>query len=206
MKSICQRGLVTLISFLPFAGCHRVLDSRDVSSRSKAMLLLDEAREVQYYRNYENTGRIEAEGVSYVVDAEYPAESVICRVTEHLASTGWRPLSRSHDDAGTASSYLKGWRVIINRRDRPDEAHVDLWDAEWVNGDGDLLSYSLTYRYPTRGPRNSSQMRIGAIWTPNRLAERLGGGRAVGNEQVPQGETPRITPELVARCGGGARR
>jgi hypothetical protein len=206
MTRTCRPGRVALVlTMVASAGCHLLLDSRDVGGRSEAMVLLDGAREVQYYRNHDLRGRQESEGISYVVDAEYPAGDVICRVATQLATNGWRPLSRTHEDLGTESSYLKGWRVIINRRNRSDEAHVDLWDAEWVNDDGDLLSYSLTYRYPTRGARNSSQMRVGAIRTPKWLAEQMERGRATTSERIPPGRGPRVTPDLAAECAGNAR-
>jgi len=183
------------------AACGRLLDTRNPSRRSSGMVLFDGAQDVKYYRNHDRSGREELEGISYLVDAQFPAERMICQVTSELTRAGWRPLRRTHDDGATPSSFLQGWRVIINRRGFPDEHHVDLWDAEWVNGDGDLLSYSLTYRYPSRGTANRTQVRVGGISQPagtvspsDREATRRGG-------EIPSGQRPQLTPTETATCG-----
>ena len=40
-------------------GCGRLRDSRDVKKRSPAMVLINSAREVVYYDNYDPTGKPE---------------------------------------------------------------------------------------------------------------------------------------------------
>ena len=181
-------------------GCGRLRDSTDPSSRSDAMILLDDAQELQYFKNHDTVGRAESEQISYIVTAEYPAEDVVCKVTEHLAKHGWRALRRTHDDSRTPSSFVQGWRQTINHRGRPDEFIIDLWDAEWVNADGDLLSYSLTYRSPGKGPRDTSRMRIGGLWTPNRLAKVFYPAGVARDGEVPADQAPAIAADRVAQC------
>jgi len=164
------------------------------------MVLLDGAQEVKYYRNHGASGREELEGISYLVAAEYPAESVVCRVTTELARAGWQPLRRTHDDSGTTSSFLQGWRVLISRRGSSDEHHVDLWDAEWVNADGDLLSYSLTYRYPSRGAPNRTRMRVGGIRQPARMVSPSDREAIREGGEIPAGHPPHLAPSETAAC------
>jgi hypothetical protein len=163
------------------------------------MVLLADATEVQYFRNHDLSGREESEQISYIVSSTFPSTPAICRIVADLRQAGWRPLRRVADDARTASSYAQGWRVLINRKGRPDEAHVDLWDAAWVNQSGDYLAYSLTFRYPTRGPRNATRMRVGALRTPASLVKAF---RMSTGELIAEGETPRTSPTQVADCPG----
>jgi hypothetical protein len=181
-------------------GCGRLRDSRDVKKRSPAMVLMDGAQEVVYYDNYDPTGKPELEQISYVLSAPFPADGVICHISQQLAKNGWRPLQRTHDDSGTPSSYVQGWRVIINRRGASDEHHVDLWDAEWVNAEGDQLSYSLTYRYPSRGAANKTRLRVGGIREPASTVSPADRAKNASGGEVPTGQPPHLAPDNVAQC------
>jgi hypothetical protein len=165
------------------------------------MVLLDGAQEVVYHDNYDPAGRPELEQISYRLDVPFPAADVVCRVSQHLARDGWRPLQRTHDDAATPSSYTQGWRVLINRRGSADEHHVDLWDAEWVNADGDLLSYSLTYRYASAGPANRTRLRVGGMRQPAHTVSPADRAKSAGGGEVAAGEPPRLAPGEPASCG-----
>jgi hypothetical protein len=195
-----RRALVALLAGSLMSGaCGRLRDTRNVDRRSPAMVLLAGATEVQYFRNHDVSGREESEQLSYIISSDFPSTHAICRIVGDLRHAGWRPLRRGDDDARTESSYTQGWRVIINRKGRSDEAHVDLWDAAWTNQRGDHLSYSLTFRYPTRGPRNATSMRVSALRTPGRLVKAF---RIPTGELIPEGETPRISQAQVADCAG----
>jgi len=180
------------------SGCNR--NSTDVRKRSPAMVLIEPASELVYYDNYDERGRPELEGISYLVTAPYPAAEVICEITQHLAKNGWRPLQRIHNDVAPPSSYVEGWRVRISGKGLANEQHLDAWDAEWVNDQGDLLSYTLAYGYPAGGPVDRISMRIGGIRTPaayvtspNRAATARGG-------EVPAGEPPHLAPGEPVQC------
>jgi hypothetical protein len=201
MSRVVSRGSKLVIPcLLAAAGCGRLLDTRNPSRRSDAMVLLDGAREVTYYRNHEANGREELEGISYLVDAEFPAERVICQVTAALARSGWRPLRRIRDDRATPSSFLQGWDVIISRRGSSDEHHIDSWTAEWMNSDGDVLSYSLAYRYPSRGAPNRTRMRIGGLREPARRISPSDRERIRQGGEIPAGQAPHLTPVTAATC------
>lgn len=165
------------------------------------MVLLGGAREVQYFDNYDPTGRPEQELISYIIDEPFPATSAICRVTQQLKDAGWRPLSRTDDDTSTPSSYVHGWRVIISRSGTPEEHHVDLWDAAWANAEGDLLSYSLTYRYPSSGPENTTRLRVSGIRQPADSVVLSTRAPSLRRAVVTPDVGPRITPNEVAQCG-----
>jgi hypothetical protein len=193
-----RTSLVLLLAGV--SGCGRLLDSRDVRKRSSAMVLIEPAEEIVYYDNHDPRGRPELEGISYLVSASYPAAEVICQITQHLASNGWQPLQRTQDDSATPSSYVQGWRVLISRRGSPDEHHVDLWDAEWVNDQGDLLSYSLAYRYPSGGPINRTRLRVGGIRQPAGTLSPADKARRATGGLVPARERPRLAPGEVVQC------
>ena len=193
-------GTLLVVASVGASGCGRLRDTRDVNKRSSAMVLIDGAQEIVYYDNYGPTGRPELEQISYVLAASFPAVGVICSISRQLAKEGWRPLQRTHDDTGTPSSYMQGWRVIISRRGSAEEHHVDLWDAEWVNAEGELLSYSLTYRYPSRGPANRTRLRVGGIRQPAAVVSAADRARSVRGGEVPAGELPRIAPGDLAQC------
>jgi hypothetical protein len=185
-------------------GC-RERDSRDVSRRTPAMVLVEPAEELQYFDNYDPSGQPELEMIRYRVTAAYPAREVICRVTRDLATSGWRPLKRVMDDNGTPSSFMNGWRVINSRKGRPDEHHVDLWDAAWTNDLGDLLSYSLTYRYPAAGPVDRSRLGVGAIRTPAATIGERERSRIDSAGIVAADESPRLTEHESANCEAGSQ-
>jgi hypothetical protein len=196
-------GTFLLIGSVATSGCGRGRDSRDVGKRSSAMVLVDGAREVVYYDNHDPTGRPELEQISYLLDAPFPAAGVICYVSRQLAKDGWRPLPRTRDDVGTTSSYVQGWRVIISRKGSSDEHHVDLWDAEWVNAEGDLLSYSLTYHYPSHGPANRGRLRVGGIREPAARVSPADRARSASGGTLAAGQPPHVAPGEVARCEPG---
>jgi hypothetical protein len=108
MTRVISRGNRLLIPcLLAAAGCGRLLDTRNPSRRSDAMVLLDGAREVTCYRDHEANGREELEGISYLLDAEFPAERVICQVTAR---------ARAFRVAATAADTHRAAR---SPRDRP---------------------------------------------------------------------------------------
>jgi hypothetical protein len=191
-------GLVVFI--LCVVGCGRLRDSRNVSKRTRAMVLLGGASEIQYFDNYDPAGRPEQELISYMIDEPFPAASAICRITQDLKDAGWRPLSRTDDDSSTPSSYVEGWRVIMSRRGTADEHHVDLWDAAWVNAGGDLLSYSLTYRYRSSGPVNTTRLRVSGIRQPANSVVLSSRAASLRRAVVMPDVGPRIAPNEVAKC------
>jgi hypothetical protein len=200
LRRLLAAGACLVVFGICAVACGRLRDSRDISKRSSAMVLLDGAREVQYFDNYDVTGRPEQELISYVVDEAFPATSAICHLTRQLKEAGWRATSRTDDDSGTPSSYLEGWRVIMSRRGSPDEHHVDLWDAGWVNTDGDVLSYSLTYRYPSAGPANRTRLRVSGIRQPAHSVVLTSRAASLRGALVAADVPPRIAPDEVARC------
>jgi hypothetical protein len=172
-------------------------NSTDVTKRSPAMVLIEPADEIHYYDNYDERGRPELEGISYLVTATYPAGGVICEITQHLAKHGWRPLQRLHNDVATPSSYVDGWHVRSSGTGGSE--HIDGWDAEWVNDQGDLLGYTLGYRYPV-GSVDRTRMRISGIRTPAAYVTSRDLAATAKGGEVPAGEPPHYAPGDPVEC------
>lgn len=191
MNTRCCVVLLFAVS-LSTGACGRMRDSRDVDDRSPAMVLLPDATDVQYFLNHDEWGGEESEQLYYEIASEFPSAEAICRIAADLKQAGWRPLQRV--DNRTESSFTQGWRV---NNDTAAKAHIDLWDAPWTNQSGDHLSYSLTYRYPANGPRDTTSMRVGAYRTPAHLVKIF--KMSIG-DSIPDIVPPRISPTEIAEC------
>lgn len=194
---IRNRVVILLVAAsLTTGACGRMRDSRAVEDRSPAMVLLPDATELQYFLNHDEWGRQESEQLDYVIASDFPSAAAICRVTADLKQAGWRPLQRVDDDSGTESSFTQGWRVNTSRKGRPDEARIDLWQADWTNQEGDYLAYFLTYRSPAGAERGTS-MRVGGLRTPAYYVKAF--KKPIGIS-IPDTVPPRIFKTEIADC------
>src|SRR5215212_413520 len=75
------------------------------------------------------------DSLSYDLDVPYPAREQIDLIADHLQDGAWRPLQRS--------DYARGWSDFVDQ-----SQHIYQWMAEWRNSQGDLVTYTLQYRYP----------------------------------------------------------
>ena len=166
------------------------------------MILLDGAQEVDYNRRHEISGVEQIEGLSYFIDAEFPAERVICHLTTELARAGWRALGRKVDYNGPYSSWREGWRAMPNILwvdGATVEHQLDRWHAEWVNTEGDLLSYELYYQYPKAGPVNRKRVHVNGVRMPAwRMTSQE--REEIRAEAVPAGQPPHLTATTTASC------
>jgi hypothetical protein len=85
--------------------------------------------------------------LSYQIEVEYPAVSIVSCISTQLAEKGWRPLKEDYWNPGLPSSHVRGWTQFVDASVHP-EATVDQWAAQWENAAGNLVWYSMRYVYP----------------------------------------------------------
>jgi hypothetical protein len=84
-------------------------------------------------------------GVSYRLEAEFPAPAVTSEVNSMAAASGWQPLTEDFFNPGIPTSHVRGWTSYLDLSRGP-QAAMHQWQSAWRNAAGDLLEYSLWYR------------------------------------------------------------
>ena len=67
------------------------------------------------------------------------ATGAVKHVCDSLKRLGWRALAATWHD-GQTNSYTDGWFCHPGNEQRP----VYVWAGDWVNGNGDVVTYSFT--------------------------------------------------------------
>jgi len=101
------------------------------------------------------------EQLSYQIEAEYPASSVVSCISKKLSETGWRPLQKDYWNPGLPSSHVRGWTQFADATVQPS-ATVDQWAGQWENKAGDIVWYFLRYKYPP-GDRHTLAVNAGFV-------------------------------------------
>jgi hypothetical protein len=109
--------------------------------------------------------------ISYDVDAHYPAEHLISHLKEELRTRGWLPLAEDFLNPGLPTSHVDGWSCFSDATVVPTQ-EVKQWMSDWVNLDGDVLHFTLRYRYPEGGPKELDRLQVVGILIPAHVARR----------------------------------
>lgn len=112
------------------------------------------------------------DSLSYDVDAPYPAEEQIGLIAGHLQDGAYRALQRS--------DYARGWGDFVERAQ-----HIYQWVGEWRNGNGDLVTYTLRYRYPAAEGPELSHLYVTAKRQP-------GGGKGLQTPELDLNAKPNV--------------
>jgi len=112
-----------------------------VAHHAQALVVCPGAKAAKWV-NFEGTDQL-----SYQVQIEYPASSVVSYISDQLQGMGWRPLQEDFWNPGLPSSHLRGWTHFEDATVHPP-ATVDAWAGQWQNKSGDLVWYDLRYSYP----------------------------------------------------------
>lgn len=115
--------------------------------------------------------------IRYVVAERYPATRFLCELANHLDREGWRGLREDALNPENPTSLVDGWGEFINGTRKP-ETHVHGWSAQWLNRDGDLLLYALSYEYPEHAQPELSQLTVSALLWPKDVVRTHLGSRA----------------------------
>ena len=84
--------------------------------------------------------------IMYRLDVKFPASGVIAWVSEKLHGAGWKPLTEDFLNPGIPTSQAQGWQHFAGGTN-DTEACVALWLGDWKDSSGNIVRYSLQYRY-----------------------------------------------------------
>ena len=110
-----------------------------------------------------SNGNLAGDTLTYDLDAPYPARDEIGFIADHLRRRGYRPLRQS--------DYVRGWSDFTDQA----RQHIYQWMGEWRNKDGDLVTYTLQYRYPAAESPSLTHLFVTASKKPG-AAKGLQGG------------------------------
>jgi hypothetical protein len=136
-------NLVTLVLAFAALACRQSPKPPAIdptSSLPQVLAPLADAREIQ-----QKVVPGHGAGVSYTIQAEYPALNVVNEIVTRAAVSGWEPLSEDFFNKGIPTSHVRGWTSYLDLSRSP-QAAMHQWQSGWRNADGDLLEYSLWYR------------------------------------------------------------
>jgi hypothetical protein len=85
-------------------------------------------------------------GVSYVLNAPYPAAEVLTAIKRQIPAE-WTPRTESYLNPGIPTSHVRGWSSYGDLTTKPSSWAYQ-WMSEWEDRDGDILTYTLVYRSP----------------------------------------------------------
>jgi hypothetical protein len=127
-------------------------------------------------RNVQQRERQGIQEISYNVAAAYPASPFLCELTNYVDRQQWRGLREDALNPGSESSLVSGWGDYGNATRQP-ETHVHAWMSQWLNQQGDLLTYALQYEYPEAGTPDLSTLKVSALIWPAKLVRAQHGSR-----------------------------
>ena len=158
-------ALIGAAFFLACIGCGQTEVSQNPTDYSPALIVADGATRIVYDQNRG------AEQVAYSVEIPYPADGFIQDLEGRLSGQGWLPLKADFMNPKLPTAHVTGWVDQTDMRVRPP-LRVHAWNAEWANGDGDILVYVLSYSYPKDGPADLSRLNVMALQIPKKAADR----------------------------------
>lgn len=110
--------------------------------------------------------------MNYQVNEIYPARGALGEISSKLAKQGWKPMKEDFLNLGTPSSHVRGWTEFADATRTPVEK-VRSWGAEWTNAHGDIVSYTLQYRWADAEIRNRDRLLVFAAYTPFEQAKEV---------------------------------
>ena len=158
-------ALIGAALLLACIGCDRNEVSQNPSDYSPALIVADGATRIVYDQNRG------AEQVAYSVEIPYPADGFIQDLEGRLSGQGWLPLKADFMNPKLPTAHVTGWVDQTDMRVRPP-LRVHAWNAEWANGDGDILVYVLSYSYPEGGQADLKRLSVLALHIPKAAADR----------------------------------
>ena len=116
--------------------------------------------------------------LQYKLYVRYPAREQIHQVREHLEKNGWKPLSYIYLFPKNPSSIVQDW-TFFNDPPRDPAWVIYEWTADWVDKDGNVVTYTFRYHDPVGKYRGSTfivgpsqnEMIVTALYTPAGIAK-----------------------------------
>jgi hypothetical protein len=173
-------NLILLLASIPemLGGCQR---PSEVARRHPDSLLVAPSAIDPRYLAYPD-GR---EQLTYTIDTEYPADSTISFVSEHLRNQRWSPLSQDFLNPDIPSSQVRGWTQFEDASREP-RATVRQWGCDWEDGAHNITLYDLEYRYPMSGAHDapdSRMLHVVSLYIPADVARKM---KHIGRANIPK--------------------
>ena len=116
--------------------------------------------------------------LQYKLNVRYPAHREIQQVKDHLQKLGWKPLPYIYLFPKNPSSNVQGW-TFFNDPPRDPAWVIYEWTGDWLDHDGNLVTYTFRYRDPIGKYRSSTfivgpsqnEMTVTALYTPAGIAK-----------------------------------
>lgn len=112
------------------------------------------------------------EQLTYLIEAEYPAERVLPFIKGELKKQGWEPLPNDFLNPGIPSSIQRGWTFFQDQTQSP-ATFVWQWSVDWKNATNDITSYTLAYQATTNSTRNLNDLHVAALFIPAEIATKI---------------------------------
>lgn len=133
---------------------------------ASALIVLPGAHDVH------RSSRQDARGISYRIDAEFPAAGPIVDIVKRLKQRGWIVLGDNPQNSLAATSLLRGWTSFVDLS-RTTPVRTYSWWSEWTNLGGDHVSYSFQYETPDHAGGHLRTLTVTAGFYPAPLARQL---------------------------------
>jgi hypothetical protein len=115
--------------------------------------------------------------LSYRLQVEYPAESVIASIRAAVAPDRWQPLERDWLNPEQARRP-SDWRDSTDGTKNPNTM-VHVWTAQWRDLPGSVLVYSLSYESAVQVPQSrtsvpdNNTLRVRGLFFPAPVVEEM---------------------------------
>ena len=139
--------------------------SQSASDYSDSLIILTGASNVQYYKSYGQ------DQISYKILKQYPAQDTITALNTRLEAKGWKPLKIDWLNPDIPTSHVRGWGSYIDGTTNP-ELKVHTWKSDWKNENEDILTYALSYSYPSNGKPNMVELKVIGLYIPHDLVKK----------------------------------
>jgi hypothetical protein len=116
--------------------------------------------------------------LTYSLQQEYPAAPVVARIRAAISEERWQPLAHDCLNPGNPSGYSRGWSDFIDGTKTPNTL-VHVWSAEWKDGTGNLVIYSLRYDSAVRPGRltrptpDNAVLRVTVMFFPSAIVTEM---------------------------------
>ena len=116
--------------------------------------------------------------LQYTLDIRYPAKAQIQTVKDQLLKLGWKPVPYIYLFPKNSSSQVLGW-TFFNDPPRDPSWVIYEWTGDWLDKNGNLVTYTFRYRDPIAKYQQSTfivgpsekKMAVTAIYTPAGIAK-----------------------------------
>ncbi len=182
---------IIIVGLLILGGCVGSV-KKQAATFSDSLIVLSGAENIQY------TKLEESEQLLFEIKEEYPAKSVLEKISSKLEAKAWRPSSEDFLNPGLPSSHGR-WMEFFDVT-KPPERQIHQWSGQWENKNGDIILCFLRYSYPTNASPDLTNLLVVETLFPAKYADELKKNVIVYTSRQDAGEGGRF---FNGEIGGG---